>query len=360
MNLDLITTDEPLSPEVTSFINEHFKGKNPVAVINDAIESYKTFEIGMGDIYSFRSKYNKMTWVEKKWNERDLAENTNDAVLKLCQMSDAQAKMQLLVLFLTERLVRQQTILSQQQEQIREQTQRISGQQEKIEGHQEELEAQNNKLIEQQKVLEKQARQLNDDNSKLIEASAALKALRSIGQSHDNEIAKQDKALNELETFYLKLRQALSDMNEVEDSQNSKIGEIANDVKANRSSIEKIASLEEKLDEQIEKNVAEDQVRDTELERQRRKDDEHDSELERQRKKDIEHDTELERQRRKDDEHDSELARQRKKDLDHDNRLEDLTNRLVKLESKGDALWIKIAIALNLLLTLIAIILSCR
>ena len=168
MNLEMITIDEQLSPEVKEFIKEHFTGKDPRSVINDAVKSYKLFEAGMGEIDKFRDKYNNMWAIRKLCNQLELAENTNDAVLKLCKMSDAQAKMQLLVLMVTAKLGQQQTMLVEQQRQIKNQTERISSQQGQIEGHQGKLEEQNQKLIEQQKRLEVQAQRLQDDNIRLI------------------------------------------------------------------------------------------------------------------------------------------------------------------------------------------------
>ena len=252
MDMEMIVVDEQLPQEVVTFIDKHFTGKDPRSVINEAVESYKLFEAGMGEIDKFRSEYDKMGWVGKKWNQRELAENTNEAVLKLCKMSDAQAKMQLLVLMVTAKLGQQQTMLAKQQRQIKEQTERISGQQGQIEGHQGKLDEQNQKLIEQQKRLEVQAQRLQDDNARLIEASDALRALRSIGQEHDEEIEKQNKALSELESFYIRLRQTLKDMDDAESLQDKRIDQNANRIAEN--------------------------------------DDEHDAELDRQRKKDDEHD----------------------------------------------------------------------
>ena len=56
MTLEMITVDEQLSPEVMKFIDKHFTGKDPRSVINDAIESYKLFEAGMGEIDKFRDE----------------------------------------------------------------------------------------------------------------------------------------------------------------------------------------------------------------------------------------------------------------------------------------------------------------
>lgn len=340
MSLEMIKVDEQLSPEVTAFIDEHFAGKDPQAVIRDAIESYKLFEAGMGDIDRFRKEYNDMGWVGKKWNQRELAENTNEAVLKLCKMSDAQAKMQLLVLIVTAKLGQQQTILSNQQLQIKEQTERISYQQGQIEGHQGELEVQNKKLIEQQGRLEIQAQRLQEDNVRLIEASEALRALRSIGQEHDEEIVKQNKALSELESFYVRLRQTLKDMDDAESLQDRRIDKNATGIAENRSAIEKIEVLGRKLDDLVSKNFKDDKVRDEELARQREKDDKHDAELE--------------RQRAKDDEHDTELKRQRNRDEEHDRLIKELTERIEKLESKKFFFWLKALIFINTLLAVLA------
>ena len=330
MNLEMITADEPLSPEVESFIEKHFAGKNPHAVIKDAIESYRVFEAGMGDIDRFRREYNEMRWVGKKWNQRELAENTNEAVLKLCKMSDAQAKMQLLVLIVTAKLGHQQTKLENQQRQIKEQAERISNQQGQIEGHQEKLEEQNQTLIEQQNRLEIQAQRLQDDNKRLIEASEALKALRSIGQEHDEEIVKQNKALSELESFYVRLRQALKDMDDTEGLQDSRIERNATGIAENRSAIERMDEQERKLGDLITKNFEEDKYRDRELARQRDKDNEHDAELERQRKKD--------------DEHDRSLAV--------------LLERVKDLESNRVPVWLTVIVFLDFLLSVAAISLA--
>ena len=330
MNLEMIAVDEPLSPEVETFIEKHFTGKAPRAVIRDAVESYKVFEAGMGDIDRFRREYDEMGWVGKKWNQRELAENTNEAVLKLCKMSDAQAKMQLLVLIVTAKLGRQQTKLEDQQQQIREQTKRITNQQGQIEGHQEKLEAQNQTLIEQQNRLELQAQRLQDDNQRLIEASEALKALRSVGQEHDDEIMKQSKALSELESFYVRLRQALKDMDDAEDLQDSRIEKNAAGIAENRSAIERMDEQERKLGNLIAKNLEEDRCRDEELARQRGKD----------------------------DEHDAELARQRKKDEEHDCSLAELSERVKSLECLGVSVWLKVVVFLNLLLSVAAICLA--
>lgn len=344
MSLEMIKVDEQLSPEVTDFIDKHFAGKDPQTVIRDAIESYKLFEAGMGDIDRFRKEYNDMGWVGKKWNQRELAENTNEAVLKLCKMSDAQAKMQLLVLIVTAKLGQQQTILSNQQRQIKEQTERISYQQGQIEGHQGELEVQNQKLIEQQGRLEIQARRLQEDNVRLIEASEALRALRSIGQEHDEEIVKQNKALSELESFYVRLRQTLKDMDDAESLQDCRIDKNATGIAENRSAIEKIVVLGRKLDDLVSKNFEGDRVRDEELARQREKDDKHDAELERQRGKDNEHDRELERQRKKDDE--------------HDRQIKELFEHIARIENKSVPVWVKASVIVSLLLSIAAMMMA--
>ena len=327
MSLEMIKVDEQLSPEVTAFIDKHFAGKDPRTVIRDAIESYKLFESGMEDIDRFREEYNNMGWVGKKWNQRELVENTNEAVLKLCKMSDAQAKMQLLVLIVTAKLGQQQKILSNQQLQIKEQTERISSQQGQIEGHQGKLEEQNQKLIEQQKRLEAQAQRLQDDNTRLIEASDALRALRSIGQEHDEEIVKQSKALSELESFYIRLRQALKDIDDAESLQDRRIDQNANRIAENRSAIAKKDELGRKLDSLVAKNFEDDKGRDKELARQRGKD----------------------------DTHDTELKRQREKDDVHDHRLNELTKRIAQLEKNQIPLWVKLMIAINLILSVVAI-----
>ena len=327
MNLELITVDEQLSPEVKAFIDKQFTGKDPRSVIKDAVDSYKLFEAGMGKIGEFRDEYNKMWWGEKKWNQRELAENTNDAVLKLCKMSDAQAKMQLLVLMVTAKLGQQQTMLAEQQRQIKNQTERISNQQGQIEGHQGKLEEQNQKLIEQQKRLEIQAQRLQDDNIRLIEASDALKALRSIGQEHDDEIIKQNKALSELESFYIKLRQTLKDMDDAEGLQDRRIDQNANRIAENRSAIAKMDELGRKLDDLVTKNFEDDKGRDKELARQRDKD----------------------------DEHDAELGNLRKKDDEHDHLLKELSADVELLHHTSVPMWLKVVVFLNLILSVVAI-----
>ena len=82
----------------------------------------------------------------------------------------------------------------------------------------------------------------------------------------------------------------------------------------------------------------------------------HEKALEDQRKKDSEHDAELKRQREKDDTHDAELKRQREKDDVHDHRLDELTKRIVQLEKNQIPLWVKLAIAINLLLSIVALV----
>ena len=327
MNLEMITVDEKLSPEVMTFINKHFKGKDPRSVMNDAVESYKLFEAGMGEIDKFRCEYDKMGWVGKKWNQRELAENTNEAVLKLCKMSDAQAKMQLLVLIVTAKLGQQQTMLADQQRQIKEQTELITSQQGQIEGHQDKLEEQNKRLIKQQKRLEIQARRLQEDNTRLIEASDALRALRSIGQEHDEEIVKQNKALSELESFYVRLRQTLKDMDDAESLQDRRIDQNANKIAENRSAIARMEEFGRKLDDLVVKNFEDDKGRDMELARQRGKDGEHDAELDRQRKKDDE----------------------------HDRLLKELSVDVEQLRHVGVPMWLKVVVFLNLILSVVAI-----
>ena len=81
----------------------------------------------------------------------------------------------------------------------------------------------------------------------------------------------------------------------------------------------------------------------------------HEKALEEQRKKDIEHDAELKRQREKDDTHDAELKRQREKDDAHDHRLDELTKRSVQLEKNQIPLWVKLMIAINFILSVVAI-----
>ena len=327
MDLEMIAVDEQLPQEVVTFIDKHFTGKDPRSVINEAVESYKLFEAGMGEIDKFRSEYDKMGWVGKKWNQRELAENTNEAVLKLCKMSDAQAKMQLLVLMVTAKLGQQQTMLADQQRQIKEQTERISSQQGQIEGHQGKLDEQNQKLIEQQKRLEVQAQRLQDDNVRLIEASDALRALRSIGQEHDEEIEKQNKALSELESFYIRLRQTLKDMDDVESLQDKRIDQNANRIAENRSAIARMDELGRRLDDLVAKNFEDDKGRDMELARLRGKDGEHDAELDRQRKKDDEHDR---------------LFKELSVDVEH-------------LRHAGVPMWLKVVVFLNLILSVVAI-----
>lgn len=69
-------------------------------------------------------------------------------------------------------------------------------------------------------------------------------------------------------------------------------------------------------------------------------------------------DKELCRQRDKDIEHDNELERQRSKDAEHDRLLMELSKQIMKVQVFQIPLWIKIAIALNMLLAATAIALS--
>ena len=218
-------------------------------------------------------------------------------------------------------------MLAKQQRQIKEQTERISGQQGQIEGHQGKLDEQNQKLIEQQKRLEVQAQRLQDDNARLIEASDALRALRSIGQEHDEEIEKQNKALSELESFYIRLRQTLKDMDDAESLQDKRIDQNANRIAENRSAIARIDELGRRLDDLVAKNFEDDKVRDMELARQRDKDDEHDAELDRQRKKDDE----------------------------HDRLLKELSVDVERLRRASAPVWLKVIVLLDLILSITAI-----
>ena len=74
--------------------------------------------------------------------------------------------------------------------------------------------------------------------------------------------------------------------------------------------------------------------------------------------KNAEQDAELVRQRGKDDEHDSELERQRAKDVEHDRLLRELTARVERMDTCIIPLWLKIAVFLNFLLAISAIVLS--
>ena len=77
MDMEMIVVDEQLPQEVVTFIDKHFTGKDPRSVINEAVESYKLFEAGMGEIDKFRSEYDKMGWVGKFTKFRNLAEDEN-------------------------------------------------------------------------------------------------------------------------------------------------------------------------------------------------------------------------------------------------------------------------------------------
>ena len=200
---------------------------------------------------------------------------------------------------------------------------RISSQQGQIEGHQGKLDEQNRKLIEQQKRLEVQAQRLQDDNTRLIEASDALRALRSIGQEHDEDIVKQNKALSELEAFYIRLRQTLKDMDDAESLRDRRIDQNANRIAENRSAIAKMDELGRRLDDLVAKNFEDDKERDKELARQRDKDDEHDAELDRQRKKDDE----------------------------HDRLLKELSVAVEQLRHASVPMWLKVIVFLNLILS---------
>ena len=339
MKLELISTNEPLPENVLHFIEENFKGKTPQAVIADAIESYKKFEAGMGDIGKFRREYDDMGWVRKKWNERELLENTNSAVLKMCEMSDAQAKMQLLVLLVTAKLGQQQKLLADQQDQIKAQTERISRQQGQIEGHQGRLEEQNEHLLKQQKALDAQARQLKEDNDRLIETSEVLKALRSVGQKQHDKLVEQGGALSDLEKFYVQLKKSLQDLDDTESIQDGKIDKNAENIAANRRSLEALETETEKQDEQIAKNAEGIKANRQILE-----------ELSSLGKK---LDGLVEKNFEDDQKRDLELARQFEKDKDHDKQIAELQSRL-KAVSTGSK-TAKIALVFALLSFLVSI-----
>ena len=72
MNLELITVDEQLSPEVKAFIDKQFTGKDPRSVIKDAVDSYKLFEAGMGKIGEFRDEYTKCGGVKRSGTSANL------------------------------------------------------------------------------------------------------------------------------------------------------------------------------------------------------------------------------------------------------------------------------------------------
>lgn len=192
-------------------INSIVAGRSPEQILGSALDGFASQKKQMLKLKDYKKEYNGKGGFGKFLDRGKLLENTNEAVFHLASMSESQFQLQLLVLWMTNEIIKHQDVIKQQQRDLKKQSICLKNNQQLMEKQQKKIQSQTQALEDQGKHLAEQADHLRKENAELIRSATELRELREIGMEHDNAIVGHDKALTGMERFLIELKHVMVD-----------------------------------------------------------------------------------------------------------------------------------------------------